>query len=1291
MDSTTTHSKRARFIVLVMILALVLALSAALLVACGDKGGAQDPTPPEPEKPIPEEPECIHDFYAYEYAAPTCALPGHKAYSECINCGLLMDEDGNEFDDMSEIELAPTGQHTWTDEDWEMWESPTCSQKGTEKLRCSVCSQIINEREVPATPHNENTNQIIDEDPTCTEPGSAHTVCYTCGNKVRDIVLPATGHNTYRHWGREATCVEEGEHDYYTCTRCEKDFEDEEGNVEFTGEVTIPKKPHTMDLHVTAKEPDCENSGNYEYWYCSTCYKYYDAEQNGTEYESTYRSALGHNYDGTLWDYDTKQHFPVCTRCNKPSTYTYEREAHQLLENGICSICNENPEYKLVKDGDDEYYEFYDLTEEHEKQTSYTILDEVKGIPVKRIRENAFWGNKTMLELTLPASLQSIGDDAFDYCTGLQRVNVSSLNDWCKIRFEVDYESSTAYSNPLSVYDSSAGKCNARLYVDGKEIEGFLDIEEGVTTLPDFGQSDKITGVHIPKSVTKITTDAFASLNRLTHVDIADVKAWCQIEFGYGNRPSSNPWYNATQIAYGYSSSYVPVDPNVKLTLNGQPIKRVEGLDGVEVIPDYAFTRCYDLEYVSLPATLTKIGEDAFRYCANIKWAQVEEGCEAYCSMDGFVYKRNENGKLDLCQPFPGLLEGNNGVVHVPEGVDYFNAGTVATLTELHLPSTFTSLNNNSFPNLKSITVSEDNPNFVSKDGVLYRKNDDGSLTVSIVPNALEGDITIPENCKNIDAYPYSFGNRNITSLTIPETLETLNVNAFGNCNKLKTVNWNAINATLSYEGSAFSSCSGLTTVNIGDKVESIPAYLFNYCRNLRYVDLANVRSIGNYSFGNCYSLKEITIPATVSEAATYAFYNCHNLVHIRDLTEQNLFKLSAKEVLTDATAAFSDNLKKTTSGIWTYTENGVTRAIDYEGEVSHLDFTGTDITEIAGYAFYHASGVTEVTIPGTVTDIGDYAFAGMPDLVKINYNASSASDASIGKYVFSGCSGVTSLTIGNSVKEIPSNMFNGLVGLTELSIPSNVKTIGDSAFYDCDNLENVTISEGVQSIYTYAFGSCGRLFEVTVPSSVTSLVDSAFSDCTKLFHIRNLSGKELKAPVAEIGEMLTEADAEYQNVINREDNGVWTLAVGDTVYAIAYDGTDEVLDLRQNPTVNAIYDDAFRYIDVLTTVILSENIQSIGEHAFYNCANLATVVVCGDNITEVGSNAFASSVKVYTHSKTANEWQQTALGRALYNAGFCLFAETDPFAEGLNGKYLPYWHWNEDETAPELWARHRV
>ncbi len=157
----------------------------------------------------------------------------------------------------------------------------------------------------------------------------------------------------------------------------------------------------------------------------------------------------------------------------------------------------------------------------------------------------------------------------------------------------------------------------------------------------------------------------------------------------------------------------------------------------------------------------------------------------------------------------------------------------------------------------------------------------------------------------------------------------------------------------------------------------------------------------------------------------------------------------------------------------------------------------------IGEYAFKGCSGLTELTLPNSVTSIGWSAFEGCTGLTELTLPSSVTS---IGESAFDGCSGLTKLTLPNSITSIGNCVFYGCRGLTELTLPNSVTSIGWSAFQGCSGLTELILPNSVTSIGLSAFRGCSGLTELTLPDSVASIGDCAFSDCSGLSKITSLA-----------------------------------------------------------------------------------------------------------------------------------------------------------------------------------------
>jgi hypothetical protein len=168
-----------------------------------------------------------------------------------------------------------------------------------------------------------------------------------------------------------------------------------------------------------------------------------------------------------------------------------------------------------------------------------------------------------------------------------------------------------------------------------------------------------------------------------------------------------------------------------------------------------------------------------------------------------------------------------------------------------------------------------------------------------------------------------------------------------------------------------------------------------------------------------------------------------------------------------------------------------------------YLDLTGSSVKEIMSYEFdgsgLNNSGyktLTGITIPNSVTSIGEQAFRGCINLssVIIGNNVKT-----MGEYAFYECTSLTSVTIPNSVTRIERSTFRGCTSLTRVNIPNSITIIEGYAFSNCTSLSTVTIGSGVTRIGEYAFYECTSLTSVTIPDNITSIGNCAFFYCTSL------------------------------------------------------------------------------------------------------------------------------------------------------------------------------------------------
>ena len=382
-------------------------------------------------------------------------------------------------------------------------------------------------------------------------------------------------------------------------------------------------------------------------------------------------------------------------------------------------------------------------------------------------------------------------------------------------------------------------------------------------------------------------------------------------------------------------------------------------------------------------------------------------------------------------------------------------------------------------------------------------------ITSIIIPNTVSSigyelfsgcksltSVTIPNSVKSIEAYAFS-SCTNLTNLTIPSSVTSIGDSAFYDCSSLTRVT--IPDCVTSMGDNVFKGCSGLTSVIIGSRVKTISNSAFYNCSSLKSLTIKDgVRNIGYSAFYSCNGLTSVIVPNSVTNIEGGAFWGCSGL------TKMTLPFVGASRTASCNTGDshfchIFGRYRRACSGMTgvQYSSSGVhNSSYQYYIPSALREVLITDITEIGDDAFLNCSGLTNVTIPDSVTKIGCYSFSGCSGLTNMSIPNSVTS---IGAYAFSHCSGLTGkLRIPNSITNIGYSAFGGcLTG--SLTIPNSMTCIPPGAFYGCSGLTSVTIPRSVKSIWRDAFCGCRGLTGVTIPDSVTGIGRNAFVSCTGL------------------------------------------------------------------------------------------------------------------------------------------------------------------------------------------------
>ena len=879
--------------------------------------------------------------------------------------------------------------------------------------------------------------------------------------------------------------------------------------------------------------------------------------------------------------------------------------------------------------------------------TDVVIPKSYKGKNVTSIGNYAFDNCTSLASITIPDSVTLIGEDAFDWCPSLASVNyLGEVEQWCNISLN------GFKANPL--YNG------AKLYLNGTLVTDLV-IPDTVTKIKDYAfvGCTSLTSITIPDSVTSIEVCAFAGCTSLTSVTIPD-----SVTTIGGSAFADCDSLTSVTIGNGVttigSSAFENCDSLTSVTIP----------DSVTTIGDYAFADCDSLTSVTIPDSVTIIGSYAFAYCYSLASITIPDSVTTIGSWAFY----NCDSLTSITIPSSVTSIGNDAFARcysltsivIPDSVTEIGEGAFSgcsSLTSVTIPDSVTTIGDSAFyncpienatipttaissiPKAKLKTVVINGGTSIEK-GAFYGCSSLTSITIG------NGVTTIGSsafyNCKSLTSVTIengvtSIGERafyscsSLTSVTIPDSVTSIGERTFDGCTSLTNVT--IPNSVTTIGNSAFKYCSSLTSVTIPDSVTSIENGAFVGCTSLTSITIPDsITSIGESALYGCSSLTSVTIPDSVTSIGERAFDGCYKLVEVYNLSSLNITKGSnsygyvgnyAKIIHTSLDEP--SIIKITSDGyVFAYVSNNEIYLVDYQGNETELtlpeSYNGNKY-KINQYAFTWRDDITKITIPDSVTTIGNNAFENCDSLTSVTIPDSVTT---IGDSAFYNCpienatiptTAISSIpktklktVVINGGTSIEKRAFDGCDSLTSITIPSSVTTIGERAFAYCDSLTSVTIPDSVTTIENNAFDNCDSLTSITIPSSVTSIGEGAFDFCYSLKSVNYLGEVEQWCNIS-FGSVL--ANPLY-NGAKLYLNGtlVTDLVIPDTVTKIkdyAFAGCDSLTSITIPDSVTSIGYSAFDYCTSLTSITIPNSVTSIGEDAFDWCYSLTSVNYLGE------------------------------------------------------------------------------
>lgn len=830
---------------------------------------------------------------------------------------------------------------------------------------------------------------------------------------------------------------------------------------------------------------------------------------------------------------------------------------------------------------------------------------------VKQINDYAFFNCENIEKVIIPSSVTTIGNNAFSGCTGLKNLTISS---------SVTTIGSNAFSGCTGLTS--------------------LTIPGSVTTIGDGALSDcvNLESIEIPSSITTVGSGVFAQCYNLTNIYVKDIISWfrfleCDSSLDNDAIKEKKLYINNELV----KDLVIPKEVNVipPLALSGfSCIKSVIIEEGVITLGNNAFNGCINLENIVLPKSISSIGSSVFSGCKKLKKISIPEG------ITNISYKA-----FAECES----LES----VSIPDSVSSISScafQNCVNLKEIHVGSIENWLN-------ISFYDQPSNPMWASSCEKLF-----------YVDNVLLDELLIPEGIEEIPEYAFR-GCANITSVTLPTSLQKICDGAFSECRLLAIVNNNSL-LEIGFDGqhggvaskaqkiidhsgnviyrNGISEFSYIETQDgfrfakennqyklvayLGNKEtitlpENIDGHSYSIfmMRGVKNVIIPEgIETIGDNAFRGCTSLESIKIPDSVLHIGEAAFYNCINLkdVAISDnVTEIGQLAFAGCSKLTE----FVIPAGITKINIGTFARcSSLKKIVIPDGVIS-----------IEDDAFYSCSDMTSIVLGSNLENIGINVFEDCTSLIDVVVSSEcfsfvdgvlydnslkyvvfvSGSEitipdswTSIGDRAFCNQLKITKVIIPEGVTSIGVSAFNGCTNLKSVVIPSSVTIIKETAFYDCVNLENIILPEGLTDIGYSAFYGCTSLQNIVIPDSVTSIGSGAFSCCKKFSEIILPSG------ITNVESSLFSDCSNLKKVVIQ--NGVTCIK------GSAFENCSNLIEIALPETLSAIGARAFYGCSSLNEIIIPSGVSSIYFETFYGCNNLRTVIFA-DSITTIDYSSF--------------------------------------------------------------------
>ncbi len=446
--------------------------------------------------------------------------------------------------------------------------------------------------------------------------------------------------------------------------------------------------------------------------------------------------------------------------------------------------------------------------------------------------------------------------------------------------------------------------------------------------------------------------------------------------------------------------------------------------------------------------------------------------------------------------------------------------------------------------------------------------------------NCKDSKVVIPATYKNkpvttIMATAFVEKCESITEIYVPDSVKTIESGAFGGCTALQKLTIPVLKNRLN----AYFSNGVPTTLKtvILTTMTEVPKYAFSGCTSLEEVEFpTNATEIGWACLEGCKNIKKLTTP----------FVGTTNVYYF-DSTYQRTREAKNNFVCNNISIKGGNRYDAHLYNYWgvyvylngSYYFGTSVYAGNFEEliptEIISLTITNGYITDRACWQSNVKNVVINGVSPNEAKGVGRFAFSGCDLLSSVTL---SSEFMEIGRNAFYACTSLTSVTLPNGLTELRDEVFRNCSSLITVTMPSSMRSIGAQTFSGCASLTSIQIPSGVTCIGTAAFLACGNLNDVSIPSSITELGEALFSGCDKLSY-----------NIYENGRYLGNSENPYVMLMDVENTSVSSFVI-------------------HNDTKH-IYNSSFAGCNSLKNITIPASVKRIGKGAFEGCDSLASAI----------------------------------------------------------------------------------